>query len=74
MFTLAGKITNNSKLDDDLTNELMSMRWHLYMSNDEMIVYTKDDVIVFTMIFTMWWSNDNDEIGEMMIPLLWGTL
>ena len=26
MFTLAGEITNNSKLDDDLTNELMSMR------------------------------------------------
>ena len=70
MFTLAGEITNNSKLDDDLTNELMSMRWHLYMSNDWMIVYSKDDVIVFTMIFMMWWSNDNDEIGEMMIALL----
>ena len=34
-----------------------------------MIVYTKDDMIVFMMIFTIWWSNDNDEISGMMIPL-----
>ena len=66
---------NTQRLDDDFTNELRSMRWHLYMSNDEMIVYTKDDMIVFMIIFTMWWSKDEMmRLNRMMIPLPKDTL